>query len=80
MTEQKMIKIQDFLTDDEINGCIELYNVCQKADQMHNLAKLIKTHFIEPNIDRINESIGQKNDPTYLAYMVYYVLMSSDKP
>ena len=34
----------------------------------------IRDQIIKPNIDRINETLGQENDPDYLAYAVAYAL------
>ncbi len=37
-------------------------------------AKLICDEIIQPNIDRINKALGQRNDPMYLAYGVEHVV------
>jgi hypothetical protein len=36
---------------------------------------LCTREIIEPVIDRINKTLGQENDPTYLAYRVEYTMM-----
>lgn len=52
-----------FLTEEEIAKAIRLRN-----------AASIKRYIIEPNIKRINETLGQENDPMYLAYAVEYAI------
>lgn len=64
--ESKTMTLLDFLTDAEIEEAIGLKNPAE-----------IKDKIIEPNIDRINESLGQPNDSMYLAYAVEYVLMQA---
>jgi hypothetical protein len=59
----KQVAISDFLTDAEIEKAIKLKS--QKA---------VREQIIEPNIERINQTLGQENDPAYLAYAVEYVL------
>jgi hypothetical protein len=62
------ITITDFLTNEEIKKAVHL-----------KTATLIRDNIIEPNIDRINKSLGQENDPMYLAYAVEYVLTRAKK-
>lgn len=40
------------------------------TDGTGNFHKRVKTEIIEPNMDRINMTLGQENDPDYIAYMV----------
>jgi len=55
--------LSDFLTNDEILLAIDLQT-----------AEKIQKHIILPNLERINESLGQKNDPRYIAYAVSFAL------
>jgi len=55
--------ISSFLTTDEIHACQKLQT-----------AKKICEAIIQPNIQRINQKLGQENDPMYLAYAVEYTL------
>ena len=64
----KTVTAQDFLTEDEIRQIPIL-----------KTAKLIKERIIAPNIDRINKSLGQKNDPMYLAYALEYVFSQASR-
>ena len=59
----KEISIDMFLTEAEIKKVFKLKK-----------AKLIKEQIIEPNLDRINKAIGQKNDAGYLGYLCEYVV------
>jgi hypothetical protein len=69
--KMKTVTINDFLTDAEINQAIRLYQTAQPG----TFNKLLSEQIIVPNLERINQALGQENDPHYLAYMVEYVLM-----
>jgi len=60
------LSLKDFLTETDIQRCIELTS-----------AQDICAHVIAPNIDRINATLGQKNDPMFLAYAVLYAKTQS---
>lgn len=64
----KMVKLCDFLTEEQI----------EKATQLRT-HKEIREEIIEPNIAEINRKLGQENDPTYLAFMVEYVVSMASK-
>lgn len=64
----KQATLNDFLTDREILRAMELKN-----------AKDICEHVIKPSIDRINKTLGQKNDPMYLAYATEYAISHARK-
>ena len=57
------VTLGDFLTDAELLQAITL------ADR-----RKIRDLLIQPNIERINQALGQENDPDYLAYAVVYSL------
>lgn len=63
MNTRKTVTINDFLTLEEI---------CQARCFVS--AKEICRLIIEPNIGRINQSLGQENDPMFLAYAVEYAI------
>ena len=63
MAERKTVTLHDFLTVDQIEKAIEL-----------GAAKAICDEIIEPNINEINQKLGQENDPMYLAYMTEYAV------
>jgi hypothetical protein len=65
------MSLDKFLTEDEINQAIQLYQI----SPVGTFAKKCRELIIQPNIDRINAAIGQENDPLYLAYAVEYVMM-----
>jgi hypothetical protein len=67
----KDIKLPDFLTESEIKQVVRIY----KQHKDDGAAAKICKEVIEPNLERINESLGQENDPSYLAYACEYVMM-----
>jgi len=71
----KSVAIQDFLTQGEIERAIDLYAKCAADDNSAPFSILCEREIIEPAIDRINKTLGQENDPKYLAYCVEYTMM-----
>lgn len=71
----KTMTIDQFLTDIQIKACLALYRANQAT-----AVKNIKEGIIEPNIGLINAKLGQENDPTYLAYAIYYALSRQQNP
>lgn len=69
----KTARISDFLTGDEISQAIKLYKESAPGTFATNCAERI----ISPNLTRINSSLGQENDPKYLAYAVEAAIMHS---
>jgi hypothetical protein len=70
----KHITLKDFLTDREIQYCIYLSTSSSDRTKGVPLARLICQEVIEPSINRINRTLGQQNDPMYLAYAVEYAI------
>lgn len=62
----KTVRITDFLTKEEIARAVALYQKCLPGTFAHHCEQQI----IQPNITRINSSLGQENHPRYLAYAV----------
>jgi hypothetical protein len=71
----KTVTIQDFLTPAEIEKAIDLYAKCAADDHSPPFSVLYGREIIEPVLDRINKTLGQENDPKYLAYCVEYTMM-----
>lgn len=67
----RMLTINEFLTDDEIEQAIQLYKTLVGTGKF---ASTLASTVIRPNIERINKVTGQENEPMYLAYMVEYVI------
>ncbi len=67
----KKVSISDFLNPKEIEDAIKLY----KAAPPGTFAKECAEKIISPNLTRINSSLGQENDPKYLAYAVECAIM-----
>lgn len=65
----KTVTLTDFLTEEEINRAVHLYNT-DRANFHENCLKEI----IKPNMARINTSLGQENDADYMAYAVEFVV------
>lgn len=74
-TTQKTVSLDQFLTEAQIERCITIF----QNDHASDLAKIICEKVIRPNIEAINQKLGQENDPMYLAYMVEYVLRAASK-
>lgn len=66
------VSLPDFLTGSEIAQASRLWRVCQRSKEP--FAPRCEREIIRPVIARINESLGQENDPRFLAYAVEYVL------
>jgi hypothetical protein len=64
----KNITIGEFLTDHEIEQASHLYLTAQPG----TFARLVDEQIITPNIERINQALGQENDARYLAYAVEF--------
>ena len=73
----KQTTINEFLTEREIAHCARLFNISR--DKPHTLAKSICEEVIKPSLNRINRTLGQQNDPMYLAYAVEYALTMASK-
>ena len=72
----KTIKIGDFLDDAQIQRAYQLY----KEATPGTFAKRCREEIIAPDIKRIDEKLGQKNDPSFLAYAIEYVMMKAHHP
>lgn len=69
----KKITIQDFLTDDQIEAALTIW-------QNNTIpAKEIAEKVIRPAIAEINKKLGQENDPLYLAYCCEYVFNETQR-
>lgn len=71
----KQVTIKDFLTDNQIEKCIEIYKKYPDYQRAKGIAELV----ISPNIEKINKKLKQKNDPMYLAYAVCFILSQEEK-
>jgi hypothetical protein len=67
----KQITIQNILTPKEIKRAQALYKEYAGTGLF---AQKVRDELIIPNMGRINKNLGQENDPTYLSYVVEYVL------
>ncbi len=65
----KTITLPDILTDVEIKRALHIF----ESDRP-NFHKRCIDELIAPNMSRINKSLGQENDSSYLAYVVEHVL------
>ena len=72
----KSIVITDFLTAEEIEQAIKLWNDPYRPTPY---AKAVCEQIIRPNMERINKALGQENEPMYLAYAVEYVIGESSR-
>lgn len=61
----RTITLPDFLTPAQINKAKALYRLHKTTGRFATVcAELV----IQPNIEQINNKLGQENDPKYLAY------------
>lgn len=63
----KHISIGEFLTEDEI---AHVKAVWERAEDTSQFVAIVQREVIEPNMARINATLGQENDARYLAYAV----------
>jgi hypothetical protein len=61
--------LADILTPEELAQCRRIYR-----DNPTSPARTISEQVIQPALPRINKTLGQENDPMYLAYAVEHVL------
>lgn len=66
------ISIGQILTDSEVEKAVEIY----KSESTHGFAKKVADQIIRrPQLARINATLGQQNDPMYLAYCLEYAII-----
>jgi hypothetical protein len=63
------IRLGDFLTQSEMELAVKMWNESKRG-----YARRLHDTILLPNIARINQSLGQENDPMYLAYVVENVM------
>lgn len=68
----KTVTIDMILTDAEISRAVYIFQ-----NDPNNFHKRCVESLIKPNLERINASLGQENDPSYLAYMIEYAMIKS---
>lgn len=76
--EWKQVKLSEFLTDEEINLCMKVAETIQAGSTEY--VDWVANGITGPNIDRINQKLGQENDPRYLAYAISWVMLAGRKP
>src|ERR1044071_2345876 len=59
------ITLPDFLTEDEIRQCKNLWH----SDRLHFHDRVL-AEVVQPNMQRINKQLGQENDASYLSYAI----------
>lgn len=72
----KLASINDFLTPEEIDRAIKMY---ENRSQSYRFHVRCRDEIIKPVMDRINKSLGQENSPDYLAYAVEAVLSAAER-
>jgi hypothetical protein len=70
----KTMNITDILTEDEIKLAYKLWKQQQPC-----FAQTIEAALIIPNIQRIEQRLGQEMDSKYLAYAVEFVFLQAEK-
>jgi hypothetical protein len=77
MAKTKTVAISDFFTAAELSRALDLYEECKREGMRFN--QRCADQIIKPVLDRINETTGQENDPSYLAYALEYAIMKSGR-
>jgi hypothetical protein len=67
------VRLGTIFTDEEIVQAWELFKCCTAATVTNRLVE----EFIQPRMERINNTLGQPNDPRYIAYVMQYVFMTA---
>lgn len=73
MTEPKMVRASDLFTVDEIKRAIRLYRECKAEFRRFNPE--CRDQIVKPVLARINRVTGQTNDPSYIAYVLEYLII-----
>lgn len=68
--KSKTIQIGDFLNNEQVKIASDYYDRAKNGE--FTFAKKFSEDVIAPNIEKINEKLGQENDPLFLAYAVEY--------
>jgi hypothetical protein len=69
VSDVKMIRLGDMLTDEQVQRCAALYPNRER----------IRDEVVKPNMAEIDRKLGQENDPDYLSYAIVYVLGEYEK-
>jgi hypothetical protein len=70
-TPLKEVKIGDFLEESECKELVEIYKK-SKAKDKDFVQECVE--FLTPKMTKINEKIGQENDPLYMSYVFQWFL------
>ena len=68
MSETRQVSLGDFLSEADIKKVFELKKAHAICEQV-----------ILPNLEEINDKLGQKNSPLYLAYACEYLVSQALK-
>ena len=61
------VSLTDFLTKEQIQQAKKIF------DKEKTPTKTICGEIIKPNLTKINQKLGQENDPMYLSYACEYI-------
>ncbi len=65
----KMVRIGDFVTD----------SMMQQIRAIGPDARRLEAEVVRPNMAEIDRKLGQKNDPTFIAYMLVFAINEASK-
>lgn len=71
------VTLDQFLSPAEIQRCLRLWASLKGTGRF---AAIVARDVIEPSLARINQALGQENDPRYLAYAIEYVFTRAESP
>lgn len=71
MNERKTFNFGQLLTDDELERAEAIYLEHANSIALH---QMLREAVIDPAMPRIDERLGQSNDPDFMAYALEYAL------
>lgn len=77
MSEQRMISVGDFLTQEQAKAAIVLWAKHGGRKGNGTFVNALVSEIIEPNLAEINRKLGQENNARFLAYAVEHVLIQA---
>jgi len=67
--------LSDFLSQEQIAKCQEIWDEHKERYSTLGVTKKILEEVVAPNIEEINQKLGQENDPRFMSYVIEGFLM-----
>jgi hypothetical protein len=72
-----IVDVHDFLTHPEVRKARRIFDA-QGIEAASKAHARCRDEIIIPALARINKTLGQENDPDYLAYLVEYLVANEE--